>query len=174
MQAPFRPPLAFETPRGELGRILAKTKAAAPRFARLPIRERLALFDHIANRYHDVLDDMVRAGSLAKGLDPEKGESGEEWFAHGFCIARFLRTLHQSLNDLALRGEVRFEKGRLSRRTHGGLAMRLYPVNILEALTSVRTRARSRSSWGQATSPPSRPRTRSPRCSSTAASSSSR
>lgn len=133
MQAPLQPS-STSTSRAELDRAVERLKAAAPRFARLDLPARLALFSRIADHYFEQLPDMVQAGCAAKGLDPHGPAAGEEWLAHGLSIARYLRLMRQSLTDLLETGAPRFDARRLRRRPSGGLALQVYPATTLEAL----------------------------------------
>lgn len=134
MQAPLSPANS-RTSRAELDRTVGRLRAHAGRFARLDVREKLSLLSNVSDRYFALLDDMVEAACVAKGLAPGTEESGEEWLAHGYAMGRYLRLLKQSLQDVAERGRPHFDPDRLRRRPGGSLALRVYPASTLEAVT---------------------------------------
>lgn len=135
MQAPLSLLGSQSTPRSELDRMLARLQGSAHRFARLDVAERRRLLAAIGDRYFEQLPAMVHAACLAKGLDPESEDAGEEWLAHGLSFARYFRLLGQSLADVESHGRPRFDRSLLRRRQNGGVALRVYPGSTLEALT---------------------------------------
>ncbi|MGC4116082.1 MAG: aldehyde dehydrogenase [Myxococcales bacterium] len=135
MQAPLNVQSSQATSRRDFDRMLERLRSSAKRFARLDVAERVGLLSAITDRYFEQLDAMVHTACLAKGLDPESEDAGEEWLAHGLSISRYLRLLKQSLLDIAEHGRPRYDPKKLRRRENGAVSLKVYPGSTLEALT---------------------------------------
>lgn len=123
------------TPRTELDQILQKVKEGSKVFAKLPIAERIALVAEIRRRYGEVIDDAVRAGCEAKGLDFDAEESGEEWLAHGLAVMRGLRLIEQSLRDIEKYGAPKLPANAVRRLPDGRTAVRVFPASGIDSAT---------------------------------------
>ncbi|MFN7130556.1 MAG: aldehyde dehydrogenase family protein [Myxococcales bacterium] len=123
------------TPRSDLDRVLQKVKEGSKAFAKLPIGERVALLEDIRARYASVMEDAVRAGCQAKGIDFDSQESSEEWLAHGFVVMRSLRLLVESLKDIQNVGAPRLPAGAVRRLENGRTAVRVFPASGIDGAT---------------------------------------
>ncbi len=125
-----QPSHAVSTLPTHLEEVLARLSEGKRAFARLTLGERRALLARISERYHAILEEAVRAGCALKGLEPTAEEAGEEWFAHGFAVARHLRLLKESLAQLERRGAPPLDLSALRVRPNGALALRAFPETL--------------------------------------------
>ncbi len=123
------------TPRSDLDQILQKVKAGSQVFARLPIGERIALIAAVRERYASVMEDAVRAGCQAKGLDFNSEEAGEEWLAHGLAVTRGLRLVEQTLRDIEAHGAPQLPAGAVKQLADGRAAVRVFPASGIDGAT---------------------------------------
>lgn len=128
-------PAPSPTPRADLDAMLGRLKEGSKAFAALSIHDRISLLSQIHDAYLPILEDAIRAGCQAKGIDPASEEAGEEWLAHAFCMTRHLRLLAQSLKDIARDGVPRIDPSWVRTLADGRIAVRAYPTTSIEAMT---------------------------------------
>src|SRR5262245_38583184 len=103
-------------------------------FARLSLAERVALVEAVRRDYGATLDGAVRAGCVAKGIDPDSPTAGEEWLAHAYPVMRHLRLLSETLRSLQKTGSVGHAAS-LGTLPSGRLARRVFPLTALDRLS---------------------------------------
>lgn len=127
MQAPE------STARPEIDAGLERLKAAAPRFARATIGERLALLRSMLDGYVAVAEESVRAGCRRKGIDPSSPLAAEEWLAGPTIVVRNLRLLVETLTRLE-RGQDPIESARVRATPDGRAVVDVFPASGLDKL----------------------------------------
>jgi acyl-CoA reductase-like NAD-dependent aldehyde dehydrogenase len=109
-------------------------------WARLPVRDRIALLERCLRNYLRTADAVVARGSAARGIEPGSVESGEEWIAGPLAVVRQLRLLIQSLRDIAREGRPSLPRGAVHRAPTGELAVTVFPRDGSERLMFPGTR----------------------------------
>lgn len=109
-----------------LDEALARLKEAAPRWARAPLAERIALARSMLRGVVATADRAARAACLAKGISPDGVLAGEEWISGPYVTARHLRQYAQSLALLARNGNTPI--GKLGETADGRLQARVFPL----------------------------------------------
>jgi acyl-CoA reductase-like NAD-dependent aldehyde dehydrogenase len=85
----------------ELERALARLADSAPRFARLPARDKAALLAEVRRRFVELSPRMVELGCLAQGIGTNSRIAGEIWFSGPVASLRSLRLFQRSLEQIA-------------------------------------------------------------------------
>ncbi len=116
--------------RERMDEAVARVAEAAPSFAALPLKERIALAGALAAGFARAAAGIVDAGCRAKGIRPRSSLEGEEWATGPVPILRMLRLLRHSLESLDRTGNT--PAGVLRERADGRLAVRLFPMNALD------------------------------------------
>lgn len=98
------PSLRDPTIREELDRSLAELRTSKQRWAKSPIAQRIQLIDDLLVSVRQSAAAWVRSGQEAKGLEPESPQGGEEWLSGPYLVARNLRLLRRSLQEIAAYG----------------------------------------------------------------------
>jgi aldehyde dehydrogenase (NAD(P)+) len=119
-----------ESERTALDAAVRAVKAKQVEFARLPVREKIALLRPSIPLTAQHAEAWVRDGLHAKGI-PET--NGEEWALGPFVLLRHLKLLVQSLEQIARAGAP--ELGRAVRtRPDGRLAIEVMPTSVLDQI----------------------------------------
>ncbi len=111
---------------------VARVRAAAPRFARLTLDERVALARAMQAGVLNVATDMVAAACIVKGLDPHSTQAAEEWGTGPWCIARQLRLVIEQLAHVKRDGSTRVAG--VSVTDDGRALVRLLPADPVERI----------------------------------------
>ena len=79
---------------------LARLEQKKAQWASLPAADLVSLLDEVRQDFSTVSEEWAQRSATAKGMGDKKESVGEEWLFVG-VIARTLRLLQQSLNDIA-------------------------------------------------------------------------
>jgi acyl-CoA reductase-like NAD-dependent aldehyde dehydrogenase len=115
----------------ELDEMVARLREGAVTFARLSIRERIALARSMQAGYLRIAERSVLAGCRAKGIMPGTPLEGEEWVGP-WCVVRHLRLIGESLEAIERTGNTRV--GRVDRTADGRLAVQVVPGNAVDGV----------------------------------------
>ena len=118
---------------------LARLRESAPRWARAPLPERIALARSMLEGTHRTAARAVEAACAAKGIALDSPQAGEEWTSGPYVTLRMLRQLVRSLRLLERNGNP--PVGPLSRTVDGRLAVRVFPADARDALLFLGVRA---------------------------------
>lgn len=121
---------------------LARVRDAAPRWARAPLRERIALARELLAGSIRTADRLVAASCAAKGIAVDSPAAGEEWTAGPYVTVRALRQIVRSLEGLAREGDTPI--GPVRETDDGRVAVRVFPATRLDALLFMGVRAEVR------------------------------
>jgi len=117
-----------ETKRADLDAHVDALKDKARAFARLSVAEKARLLREVAPRVIDAADEWIAAACRAKGLDPQRPTSGEEWIAGPVTTVRNLRLLAESLESISSTGKPPL--GRSARtRGDGRVEVDVFPAS---------------------------------------------
>ena len=111
-----------------LDQAVREVKDAAPRFARLPIPEKIALLRETLARVADGAEAWARDGHRAKGLDPDHGE---EWLAGVTPTMRNLRLLADTLARIHAGGRAVADR-QISQRPDGRVSVDVFPTDGID------------------------------------------
>src|SRR5215212_3760998 len=111
--------------------MVARLREGAVTFARLSIRERIALARSMQAGYLRIAERSVLAGCRAKGIMPGTPLEGEEWVGP-WCVVRHLRLIGESLEAIERTGNTRV--GRVDRTADGRLAVQVVPGNAVDGV----------------------------------------
>src|SRR3954462_8341793 len=114
------------TPFPKLDEVLEKVKAGSKQFAKLSIDERIALLEQFREGFHKVALDAARAACLAKGLDPDSPEGGDEYLAFAMVTTRILRLTHESLQAVKAHGVPRIARSAFRQLEDGRWAVKVF------------------------------------------------
>ena len=121
---------ALTTDRRAIDEAVARVRAAAGEWARLPIPRRIA----VARSFHAgivrVAEGMARAAAAAKKVPEGSPLAGEEWLAGPYVILRALNQLIESLTAIDANGTTPI--GKLGRTVDGRLTARVFPADGLD------------------------------------------
>ncbi|MBA2320317.1 MAG: aldehyde dehydrogenase family protein [Deltaproteobacteria bacterium] len=131
---PAPPPTIAPTPLDECDRIAHRLAARRASFAALDIPGRIALLDTLLARTAAAAPEWARLGMAAKGHDPERPESGEEWLGGPVVTLRNMRLLRDALRETAAHGAPRVPADRITNRADGRTVVRVFPDNLLDKL----------------------------------------
>jgi acyl-CoA reductase-like NAD-dependent aldehyde dehydrogenase len=123
-------PVASEPAR--LDEAVQRVREAAPRWARAPLPDRIALARSMLAGLERIAPRFVREACVAKGLPLDAPAAGDEWIGSVYLVLRALRQLVVSLSALARTGNT--PVGRLGETVDGRVAERVFPLNALDAL----------------------------------------
>ncbi len=124
-------PAPASTEPRRLDEAVARVHEAAPRWARAPLAERIALARSMLAGLDRVAPRLVRAACEAKGLALDRPASGDEWTAGVYIALRGLRLFARSLDALARSGNT--PVGRLGETVDGRVTERVFPTSALDA-----------------------------------------
>jgi acyl-CoA reductase-like NAD-dependent aldehyde dehydrogenase len=96
-QFPEPPPPIPPTPLAEVDEIVERLALRKDEWVRVPPRDRVALLRHCMTALLQVVDDWVRDGCRAKGIDESSPLAGEEWVAGPWQTMRNLRLYAEAL-----------------------------------------------------------------------------
>lgn len=116
-----------------LDRALATLHAHKTEWARLPIREKVALLDRLRERTGRVAPAWVATALAAKGIDPTTQAPGEEWTSGPFAFVTFLNAIEQTLEMLD-RGENPLDTARFRRHANGQVIADVFPTSFQDRL----------------------------------------
>jgi acyl-CoA reductase-like NAD-dependent aldehyde dehydrogenase len=125
--APLRP-----TAQRQLDEAVARLREAAPRLARLPIPDRIALARTMQAGFAGVAQRLVHAGCSAKGIPPGTPAEAEEWATGPWAVIRHLRLVAESLDSIRRTGNT--PVGRISRTADDRLAVRVFPASGMDGV----------------------------------------
>ncbi len=116
-----------ETPRAELDAAVTTVREKAREFARLAVGEKIRLLRDTIPRVVAASDEWIAAACRAKGLDPDRPTSGEEWLAGPITTIRNLRLLVESLSAIAEKGKPPLRSVRT--RSDGRVEVEVFPTS---------------------------------------------
>jgi aldehyde dehydrogenase (NAD(P)+) len=116
----------------KLDETIANLREAAWKFATLPIEKRIALVTSMQQGYLKVVEAMVQAGCIAKGISPDSNLAAEEWASGTWGVVRHLRLMRESLQSIASTGNTKI--GKVKRTVAGNLAVQVYPNNAIDGI----------------------------------------
>ncbi len=120
------------TTESELLQAVKTVRDHAAGFAGLPVKGRIELLRATLHGVHRVASRWVAAACKAKGIDEGSPLSGEEWLAGPVITLRGLRTLIDSLEEIAAHGRPKLGAS-AQRRSDGRLAVQTFPTSTLDA-----------------------------------------
>ena len=120
------------TEQRRLDEAIARLQGAAPRWARAPVPERIALARSMLRGTIRTAERAVAAACAAKRIPPDAPQAGEEWTSGPYVTARVLRQLAHSLAMLARNGNT--PVGRLAETVDGRQSVRVFPATRQDAL----------------------------------------
>ncbi|BDG01968.1 aldehyde dehydrogenase family protein [Anaeromyxobacter oryzae] len=136
---PATAPAPTSTDQRHLDEALARLHDAAPRWARAPIPERVALARAMLRGVARIAQRSVEAACAAKGIALDVPQAGEEWLSGPYVTARILRQLVHSLTLLGRNGNT--PVGPTGETIDGRLSARVFPASRLDALLFMGVRA---------------------------------
>ncbi len=119
------------TSRENLDRAVEELQGHRDEWAKLPVRERIALLEQLHADCGRVADGWVAIALQAKGITPGTPTEAEEWLAGPFFILRNLRLLRRSLGEIERRGRPKIP-GRVTTLPNGQVAARVFPADIYD------------------------------------------
>jgi acyl-CoA reductase-like NAD-dependent aldehyde dehydrogenase len=120
------------TTQRQLDEAVARLREAAPRLARLPIPDRIALARSMQSGFIRVADQLVQAACSAKGIPAGTPIESQEWSTGPWPVIRQLRLTMESLASLQRSGNTPI--GPVSRTADGRLAVRVFPANAIDGV----------------------------------------
>ncbi len=127
------------TPRGQLDESAERLRAAAPRFAALPLADRVRLLRAMRAGYARTAPRSVELSCLAKRIVPGTVLEAEEWALGPWPVLRQFRLLIEALSALQRRRPAPI--GELGRTVDGRLSIEVFPGSVLDGLLQPSTRA---------------------------------
>jgi aldehyde dehydrogenase (NAD(P)+) len=118
--------------RRELDTMVARLRDRATAFARLSIRDRIALARSMQAGYLRIAKASVEAACAAKGITPGVPLEGEEWATGPWCVVRHLRLLIESLRAIERTGTTSI--GPLGRTVDSRLAVHVFPAGRVDSV----------------------------------------
>ena len=115
----------------QLDDMLARLQEGARVFAKLSIRDRIALARSMQTGYLAIAERSVHAACAAKGLPLGTPAEGEEW-TNPWCVVRHLRLIVESLRALERTGNTPI--GPVSTTVDGRLSIRVFPANGIDGV----------------------------------------
>lgn len=111
-----------------------RVHAQRTRFARLRPADKAALVRACLPTLAECAETWVAESCRAKGIRPDSPAAGEEWMAGPYPVARYLRQLARSLDQIARHGKPR--PGTAVREgVDGQLSVRVFPGGLFDALS---------------------------------------
>ncbi|MEX2552487.1 MAG: aldehyde dehydrogenase family protein [Actinomycetota bacterium] len=123
----------LETPDAVLDETLAELRAHAEEFARLGAGPRSALLKACLPRLRGVARSWVEAGCTAKDLRIDAPEASDEWYTGPYFVARNIRLLARSLDQIAENGKPALSPRRFGRSPDGRTTVRVFPTDMFDA-----------------------------------------
>jgi acyl-CoA reductase-like NAD-dependent aldehyde dehydrogenase len=123
---------ARTTQRPEIDDVVARLRANKDAWVQLEMRERLALVDQVRHDFVSIGDRWVAAELDAKRITPGTLGEAEEWTILA-TIHRLLRTLRQSLSEIASQGQPRIPGG-IQVGFGGQVVARTFPLSPWDRL----------------------------------------
>jgi aldehyde dehydrogenase (NAD(P)+) len=111
---------------------VARTREAAPGWARASLQERIDLARQLQAGAGRTAERMARAACQAKGIPWTSPQAGEEWVSGPWVTLRALRLTIESLTALARSGNT--PVGPLGRTDDGRLTVGVFPVSLQDRL----------------------------------------
>jgi aldehyde dehydrogenase (NAD(P)+) len=106
--------------------VLAEHEAA---WARLPVRDKIAMLGDVRRRIGDVAAPWVDAALEAKGIAPDSQLGGEEWTAGPFALATGAAAYEQTLRRIEA-GTPILHGYKMRTLEDGRLALRIWPATL--------------------------------------------
>ncbi len=131
---PAPPPTVTPTLLAECDRIARHLAANKGTFAVLDLPGRIELLDQLLARTAAAASEWAALGMAAKGHDPARPESGEEWLGGPVVTLRNLRLLRDALRETAEHGAPQIPNHRFSTRADGRTVVQVFPANLLDKL----------------------------------------
>jgi acyl-CoA reductase-like NAD-dependent aldehyde dehydrogenase len=110
--------------------VLAKGK---DRWATLTIPDRIAILDRTIERLRQEGPAWVEAAMKAKGIPSNAPQGGEEWLAGPVCVARNLRLLKETLQDIQRTGTPRLP-AEPRQLPNGQIAVDAFPTGLFDKM----------------------------------------
>jgi aldehyde dehydrogenase (NAD(P)+) len=115
-----------------LDELVARLREGAPKWAQLPIAEKIAIARRMQQGYLRIAERSVLAACAKKGVAPGTPQEGEEWLAGPYVTVRILRLTIEALEQLRDSGNTRI--GDVSRAADGRLTVNCYPTTRRDAV----------------------------------------
>lgn len=119
------------TERAQLDAAIAAVQAKKTEFARLPVREKIALLKACIPKVVEATPDWIDAACQAKGLPKDRPVAGEEWLAGPMVTIRNLRLLVESLEQIERHGDIPLGS-RLRTRPDGRVEVDAFPASRMD------------------------------------------
>jgi aldehyde dehydrogenase (NAD(P)+) len=116
----------------QLDSAVEKVHAAAEKFVRLSIEDRIALADSMQQGYLKIAETSVRAGCAAKGIAFNSPLAAEEWATGPWCVIRHLRLVREQLESLQRRGNTTI--GQIREAADGRSMVEVFPTNQIDGM----------------------------------------
>jgi aldehyde dehydrogenase (NAD(P)+) len=121
------------TPFPKLDETVEKVKAGSKEFAKLSIDERIAMLEAFRDGFHRVAIDAARAACVAKGVDPDSPQAGEELLAGPMVTLRILRLTAEALREVKQYGAPRLDRKAFRQLEDGRWAVKVFPTTAIDA-----------------------------------------
>jgi len=115
-----------------MNKTVMQLQKAAPKFALMPIIQRIQLAESIQKGYVKVAELSVQSGCKAKGIKLGSPAEAEEWATGPWGIVRQLRLICESLHAIQTTGNTSI--GKVSSTSAGNLAVNVFPNNAIDSL----------------------------------------
>lgn len=113
---------------------LAVLAAGKVRWLELPIARKIDYARGLLEGTVRTAPGQVRAACEAKGIPFDSPLAGEDWIGGPYIVARYLRLLIDSLEDLRKHGRVRIDPSRVRRRPDGRAVVEVFPLSAYDRL----------------------------------------
>lgn len=117
----------------EIDAALQAVAAQKQAFARLPVKQKIALLKACIPTLKGSIPDWIREACKAKGLDEGAPVSGEEWIAGPYMVMRNLRLLIETLEAIDRAGTPPMGTG-VRTRPDGRVFVDVFPASVLDSL----------------------------------------
>src|SRR6187402_1711066 len=122
------------TANGDVERTALRIAETAQGFARAPLSRKLEALAQVQRRLHARGYELARLGARAKGIADRAGSVAEELLAGPVIIQRYVRLLHESLEQIRERGAPLVSDDRVRRLPSGEAAVRVMPHSATDRL----------------------------------------
>lgn len=121
------------TEKAQLDAAVDAVRRKKTEFARLPVREKIALINECIPTVVEVAAEWAAAGAKAKQIPQDSPTTGEEWLAGPMLTIRNLRLLANTLEPIARGSAPPFGRGVVP-RDDGRLLVRVFPTDPIDGL----------------------------------------
>lgn len=124
---------AAQTALEQVDQAVSAVAARKEEFARLPVREKIALLRACIPTVKAAVPEWIRVACLAKGLREDSSTAGEEWLAGPYLVMRNLRLLIESLEAIDRAGTPPMGTG-VRTRPDGRVMVDVFPASLVDGL----------------------------------------